>query len=107
MNLFVIVFPVALKLIQVWEEKSPEWRSGQNSSPCVNQEILGFTYHIQLHPWLQPCDGYLRRVGWLVWAASVLLNHHEGSLALDLEALGPEGRVPPSVPTDGICSKPF
>ena len=28
-------------------------------SPCVNQEILGLTYHIQLHPWLQPRDGYL------------------------------------------------
>ena len=28
-------------------------------SPCVNQEILRPTYHIQLHPRLQPCDGYL------------------------------------------------
>ena len=28
-------------------------------SPHVNQEILGPTCHIQLHPWLQPCDGYL------------------------------------------------
>ena len=28
-------------------------------SPCVNQEILGPTCHIQLHPWLQPRDGYL------------------------------------------------
>ena len=27
--------------------------------PCVNQEILGPTCHIQLHPWLQPRDGYL------------------------------------------------
>ena len=34
---------------------------GQNrvDSPCVNQEILGPTCHIQLHPWLQPRDGYL------------------------------------------------
>ena len=28
-------------------------------SPCVNQEILGLTCHIQLLPWLQPHDGYL------------------------------------------------
>ena len=28
-------------------------------SPHVNQEILGPTCHIQLHPWLQPHDGYL------------------------------------------------
>ena len=27
--------------------------------PCVNQEILGSTCHIQLQPWLQPRDGYL------------------------------------------------
>ena len=27
--------------------------------PCVNQVILGSTCQIQLHPWLQPCDGYL------------------------------------------------
>ena len=34
---------------------------GQNrvGSPCVNQEIVRPTCHIQLHPWLQPCDGYL------------------------------------------------
>ena len=25
----------------------------------VNQEILRLTCHIQLHPWLQPYDGYL------------------------------------------------
>ena len=28
-------------------------------SPCVNQEILRPACHIQVHPWLQPCDGYL------------------------------------------------
>ena len=28
-------------------------------SPCVNQEILRPICHIQLHPCLQPCDGYL------------------------------------------------
>ena len=28
-------------------------------SPCINQEILGPTCHIQLHPWLQPHNGYL------------------------------------------------
>ena len=27
--------------------------------PCVSQEILGPTCHIQLYPWLQLCDGYL------------------------------------------------
>ena len=27
--------------------------------PCVHQEILGPTCHIQLHPWLWPGDGYL------------------------------------------------
>ena len=28
-------------------------------SPHVNQKILGPTCHVQLHPWLQPRDGYL------------------------------------------------
>ena len=28
-------------------------------SPCVDQEILRPICHIQLHPCLQPCDGYL------------------------------------------------
>ena len=28
-------------------------------SPRVNQEILGPPCHILLHPWIQPCDGYL------------------------------------------------
>ena len=48
--------------------------------PCVNQEILRPICHIQLHPWLQPRDGYLWQVGWLEWATSVLLNHHKGRL---------------------------
>ena len=47
---------------------------------CVNQEFLRPTCHIQLYPWLQPHDGYPRQVGWLEWAASVLLNHPEGRL---------------------------
>ena len=42
--------------------------------PCVNQETLRPTCHIQLHPRLQ------QQVGWLEWAASVLLNHCEGRL---------------------------
>ena len=34
-------------------------------NPCVNQEILRPTCHIQLHPWLQPRDGYLySQAGW-------------------------------------------
>ena len=49
-------------------------------SPWVNQEILRPTCYIQLHPWFQPRDGYLWHVGWLEWAASVLLNHPEGRL---------------------------
>ena len=55
---------------------------GQNrvGNLCVNQEILRPTCHIQLHPWLQPLDGYLGQAGWLDWAASVLLNHPEGRL---------------------------
>ena len=32
---------------------------GRVGSSCVNQEILGPTCHIRLHPWLQPRDGYL------------------------------------------------
>ena len=52
-------------------------------SPCVNQEILGPTCHILLHPWLQPHDGYLWQAGWLEWATSVLLNHHEERLVLE------------------------
>ena len=49
-------------------------------SPCVSQEILRPTCHIQLQPWLQPHDGYLWQAGWLEWASSVLLNHCEGRL---------------------------
>ena len=49
-------------------------------SPCVNQDILGPTCQIQFHPWLQPWDGYMWQAGWLEWATSVLLNHHEGKL---------------------------
>ena len=49
-------------------------------SPCVNQEILGPTCHIQLHPCLQPHNGYLWQVGWLEWATLILLNHCEGRL---------------------------
>ena len=34
-------------------------------NPCVNQEILGPTCHIQLHPRLQPRDGICdRRADW-------------------------------------------
>ena len=43
-NLLVVAFPVAPSGV---------------GSPCVNQEILGPTCHIRLHPWLQPRDGYL------------------------------------------------
>ena len=34
--------------------------------PCVNQEILGPTCHIQLHPWLQPRDVICDR--WAGWS---------------------------------------
>ena len=77
-------------------------------SPCVNQEILGPTRDILLHPWFPLLDGYQWQAGWLEWATSVLLNHHEGRLsAWPLKLLGPKGRVPSNVPIDGICSKPL
>ena len=66
-NLVVIVFPVAPKMVQVWKEKAPglggegSGVGGQDriGSPCVNQETLGPICHIQLDPWLHPRDGYL------------------------------------------------
>ena len=62
------------------EEVSRVGGQDRIGSPGINQEILRPTCHIQLHPWLQPHDGYLWQVGWLEWATSVLLNHHEGRL---------------------------
>ena len=56
-------------------EGSSQDRAG---SPCEKQEILRLTWHIQLHPGLQPNDGYLWQMGRLEWATSVLLNHCEG-----------------------------
>ena len=54
-------------------------------------------------PMMVICD---RRAGWSEplqsWSTIV-----RESLALDLEALGPEGRVLLNVPIDAICSKPF
>ena len=80
-NLLVVVFPVAPKnCTGLGEEGSRAGDQDRVGSPHVNQEILRPTCHIQLHPWLQPHDGYVRQAGWLERAASVLLNHHEGRL---------------------------
>ena len=62
------------------EEGSGVGDQDRVGSPHVNQEILGPTCHIQLHPWLQHRDGYLGQAGWLERATSVLLNHREGRL---------------------------
>ena len=41
------------------EEGSRVGDQDRVGSPCVNQEVLGPTCHIQLHTWLQPHDDYL------------------------------------------------
>ena len=58
-NFFVILFPVVPNGKGLGGEGSGVGGQDRASSPCVKQEILGPTCHIQLHPWLQPCDGYL------------------------------------------------
>ena len=59
-NLVVVAFPVAPKNgTGFGGEGSGVGDQDRVGSPCVNQEILGPTCHIQLHPWLQPRDGYL------------------------------------------------
>ena len=57
-NLLVVAFPVA-NGTGLGGEGSGVGDQDRVGSPCVNQEILGPTCHIQLHPWLQPRDGYL------------------------------------------------
>ena len=46
---------------ELYKKKLHSGVSGQDrvGSPCVNQEILRPTCHIQFQPWLQPHDGYL------------------------------------------------
>ena len=59
-NLLVVVFPVAPKnCTGLGEEGSRAGDQDRVGSLCVNQEILGPTCHIQLHPWLPPHEGYL------------------------------------------------
>ena len=59
-NLIVIVFLVAPKSgTGLGGEGSEVGGQDRVGSPCVNQEILRPTCHIQLHPWLQPRDGCL------------------------------------------------
>ena len=79
--IFCIYFSCSIQNVTSLEGEGSGVR-GQDrvSSSCVKQEMLGPTCHIQLHPWLQPHDGYLWQVGWLEWATSVLLNHCEESL---------------------------
>ena len=57
-NLLVVAFPVA-NGTGLGGEGSRVGDQDRVGSPRVNQEILGPTCHIQLHPWLQPRDGYL------------------------------------------------
>ena len=54
--LLVVVFPVARGLGGEGSRVGDQDRVG---SPCVNQEILRPTCHIQVHSWLQPHDSYL------------------------------------------------
>ena len=58
-NLLVVAFPVAPKMVGLGGEGSGVRDQDRVGSPCVNQEILGCTCHIQLHPWLQPRDCFL------------------------------------------------
>ena len=74
---------------------------------CVNQEIHRPTCHIQLHPWPQPHDGYLWQVGWLEQPLQSCWPSWGKVCHLTLRLLGSEGKVPPNVPIDGICSKLF
>ena len=59
-NLLVVVFPEAPQngTDLVGEGFGVEGQD-KMGSPCVNQEVLGPTCHIQFQPWLQPRDGYL------------------------------------------------
>ena len=41
------------------EEGSRVGGQDRVGSPCVKQEIIRPTCHMQFHPWLQSCDGYL------------------------------------------------
>ena len=45
--------------IGLGEEGSGEGGQDRVGSPCINQEILRPTCHIQLLPWLHPRDSYL------------------------------------------------
>ena len=57
---FVIVFPETPQNgTDLGGEGSGIGGQEKVGSPCVNQEVLGPTCHIQFHPWLQPRDGYL------------------------------------------------
>ena len=59
-NLLVVVFSFSTQNgTGLGGEGSGVGDQDRVGSPCVNQEILGPTCHIQLHPWLQPRDGYL------------------------------------------------
>ena len=82
MNLFIIVFPVAPKMVQVWWGKgSGAGDQDRVGSPCANQEILGNICHMHLVAPLAPVQGWLSVTGGLAeWATSVLLNYLEGRL---------------------------
>ena len=66
-NLFIIVFPVAPKMVQVWWGKgSGAGDQDRVGSPCANQEILGNTCHMHLVAPLAPVQGWLSVTGgWL------------------------------------------
>ena len=68
MNLLVVAFPVA-NGTGLGGEGSGVGDQDRVGSPCVNQEILGPTCHIQLHPWLQPRDVTLSVTGGLAGAS--------------------------------------
>ena len=76
MNLFLIIFPVATKLVQVWEEKALEQEvRTELVVPVSNKKFSDlpatFSYSLGSSPVMVIYDRQ---------AASVLLNHHEISL---------------------------
>ena len=59
-NLLVVVFSFSTQNgTGLGGEGSGVGDQDRVGSPCVNQEILGPTCHIQLYPWFQAHDGYL------------------------------------------------
>ena len=79
MNLFLIIFPVATKLVQVWEEKALEQEvRTELVVPVSNKKFSDLPAASTCTLGSSPMMAI--QAGWLEWATSVLLNHHEERL---------------------------